>query len=126
AEAVNKSLDGGATLLGLFDQLQDTVDGAVTGFGKYRELDQTVDAGGARRYFFTGRAFNRNRLPGEGAFVEARGGGEQGTVRRQAPSGSDFNHIARTQCVNGHSLAFVSGYSCGGFRLKRHQGADPF
>ena len=51
AEAIDKALNGCATLLGLFNQLQDAVDGALTRSGEDRELYQTIDAGGACRHF---------------------------------------------------------------------------
>ncbi len=126
AEAVDEALHRGAALFRLFDQLQDAVDSAVARFGQDRQLYQTIDAGGPRRDFFARRTVHRNGFAGEGAFIKAGRGGEQRPVSRQTTPGGNFNHIPRTQRGNRHGFAFaINDLSCG-FRLQRHQRADPF
>ena len=126
AEAVNKAFDWRAALLGLFNQLQDTVDGAVARLGQDFELHQAVDAGGTGRDFFACRTLNRNGFPGQGAFVKARGGGNESPIGRQTPARGDFNHVARSQRVDGDRFTFAFINPRGGFWLQRHQRAHPF
>ena len=117
AEAIDKAFYRRAALLGLFNQPEDAVDGAVARFGNDRQLHQSVDAGGARRHLFTRRARNRDGFPGQGTFVKTCGGGNEGPIGWQTSACGHFNHVTRSQGVDGDRFTLTINNPRGGFRL---------
>ncbi len=117
AEAVDKALHRGAALFCLFNQLQDPVDGAVARFRQHGQLHKPIHAGGPGRDFFTCRAIDRDRFPGQGAFIKAGGGSEQRPVGGQASPRGNLNHIPRAQRGDGYGFALALYHLNGGFGL---------